>query len=129
MTSVIMAAVLLLLAWPQQSPNASVSAQKTATAYFYMTSGVLGGTDISVDRRTICRLHSGKYCTVQLEQGKHVVASSREWWGNAFDFESGKTYYFKLHVKAFRSAGYLANIVPVSSETGEVELRDCTRAY
>jgi Protein of unknown function (DUF2846) len=128
MSSVIIAVVLLLFAWPQQTPNASVSAQKTATAYFYMISGVLGGSDISVDGKTVCRLHSDTYCTVQVGPGKHTITSNREWWGNSFVLESGKTYYFKLQVRAYRAAGYLANVVPVAPETAEPELRGCTRA-
>ncbi len=127
MSSVIMAALLLLFAWPQQQPNATISAQKTATAYFYMTSSVLGGADITVDGKTVCWLHSATYCTVQIGPGKHSIATNREWWGNSFELESGKTYYFRLQVRAVRSAGYLANIVPVAADTGESELRGCTR--
>jgi hypothetical protein len=125
MSGILMAVVLLLLG-PQQTPTASVSAQKTATAYFYMISGVLGGTDISVDGKAVCRLHSDTHCTVQIEPGKHMIANNREWWGNSFELESGKTYYFKLQLRAFRAAGYLANVVPVSPEAAEAELRGCT---
>lgn len=125
----VMVALFLLLAWPQQAPNYSVSAQKAATAYFYMTAGVLGGTDITVDGKAACRLRSATYCTVQIGPGKHMIASDREWWGNSFEFESGETYYFRLQVKAFGAAGYVATIWPVASETGEAELRGCTRAY
>lgn len=127
MISVVMAA-MLFLAWPQRPPNASISAQKAAIAYFYMSSGVLGGAEITVDGKAVCRLHSSTYCTVQVGPGKHTIASNREWWGNSFAFESGKTYYFKLQVRAFRAGAYLANIVPVAPETAEVELRGCTRA-
>ncbi len=98
MTSVVIAA-LLSLAWPQQPPNASISAQKAAIAYFYMSSGVLGGADITVDGQAVCRLHSATYCTVQVGPGKHTIASNREWWGNSFEFESGKIHYFKLRVR------------------------------
>jgi hypothetical protein len=128
MSGVISAVVLLLFAWPQQPPNATISAQKTATAYFYMTSGVLGGTDVSVDGKAVCRLHSDVYCTVQVERGKHTIASNREWWGSSFEFASGSTYYFKLQVRAFRGGTYLANLVPVAPETAEPELRGCARA-
>ena len=128
MSSVIMAVLLLLFAWPQQTPNASVSAQKTATAYFYMLSGVLGSAGITIDGRVVCRLHSAAYCTVEVGPGKHAIASNREWWGSSLQFESGKTYYFKLQVRAFRGGAYLANMVPVAPETAEVELRGCTRA-
>lgn len=127
MTSIMMAA-LLFFAWPQQPPNARISAQKAATAYFYMNSGVLGGAEIAVDGKAVCRLHSATYCTVQVGPGKHTIASNREWWGNSFEFEGGKTYYFKLRVRAFRAGAYMANIVPVAPETAEVELRGCTRA-
>ncbi len=123
-----MAAVLLLLGWPQQGPNASVSAQKAATAYFYMTSGLLGGTAVSIDGRAVCRLESRQYCTVQIGPGKHAFATNREWSENSFELESGKTYYFRLQVRAFRGASYFANIVPVTPEAAEGELRDCTRA-
>ena len=129
MTSVIMAVVLLLFAWPQQEPNATISAQKTATAYFYMTSSVLGGTDISVDGKAVCRLQTGKYCTVPVGSGKHTIATDQEWLGNSFELESGKTYYFRLRVRAVRSAGYLANVAPVDTDTGEGELSGCTRAH
>lgn len=128
MTSVVIAAALLLFAWPQQAPNASVSAQKTATAYFYQISGVLGSTDVSIDGKAVCRLQSRKYCAVQIGPGKHTIATNREWWGNSFELQSGKTYYFRLQVRAVRSFGYLANFVPVAPEAAEVELRDCTRA-
>lgn len=128
MTSVIMAVVLLLFAWPQQAPNATISAQKGATAYFYMTSGVLGSTDVSVDDKAVCRLESGKFCTVQVEPGAHTIATSREWWGYSFEFASGKTYYFKLQVRASRSGGYTAGVSPVDPDTGEVELHGCTKA-
>jgi hypothetical protein len=123
-----MAVVLLLFAWPQQRPDATVTAQKAATAYFYMTSGVLGGTDISVDGKAACRLQTGKYCTVPVGPGKHLIASNREWWGNSFEFQSGETYYFRLQVRAARASGYLATLVPIPPEAAEVELRDCTRA-
>ncbi len=128
MTSVIIAVVLLLFAWPQQRQNDTISAQKTATAYFYMTSGVLGGTQVTVDGKPVCRLHSAMFCAVQVAPGKHVIASNREWWGNSFEFASGTTYYFKLQVRAFRGGTYLANLVPVAPETAEPELRGCTRA-
>ncbi len=127
MSSVIMAAVLLLFAWPQQTPNATISAQKTATAYFYMISGVLGGAEITVDGRAVCRLQSRQYCTVQVVPGKHTIASNRGWLGNSFELESSKTYYFRLQIRAVRSAGYLANVMPMTPEAAEVELRDCTR--
>ena len=129
MSSGMIAAALLLFAWPQQTPNVTISAQKTATAYFYMISGALGDTDVSIDGKTVCRLQSHKYCTVQIEPGKHAIATNREWWGNSFELESGKTYYFRLRVRAVRSAGYLANVAPVDTDTGEAELRGCTRAY
>lgn len=127
MDSMIMAVVLLLFAWPQQLPSDTISAQKTATAYFYMTSGVLGGTDVSVDGKAVCILQTGKYCTVQIGPGKHTIASSREWWGNSFEFRSGETYYFRLQVRAFRAGGYLGTLVPIAPGAAEVELRDCTR--
>lgn len=125
----VMIAMVLLFAWPQQGPNASVSAQKTATAYFYVISGVLGGAEMTVDGKAVCRLQSRQYCTVQVGLGKHAIATNQEWLGNSFELESGKTYYFRLQVRAVRSAGYLANIAPMAPETAEVELRDCTRAY
>ncbi|HET7443015.1 MAG TPA: DUF2846 domain-containing protein [Terriglobales bacterium] len=128
MTSMLMFGVLLLFAWPQQSPNASVSAQKTATAYFYMISGALRGAEITVDGRAVCRLQSRQYCTVQVGPGKHTIATNQEWLGNSFELESGKTYYFRLQVRAVCSAGYPDNVVPMATETAEVELRDCTRA-
>ncbi len=127
MSSVMLALMLLLLAWPQQWPNASVSAQKAATAYFYMISGVLGGAEITVDGRAVCRLQSRQYCTVQVAPGKHTIAAKQEWLGNSFELESSKTYYFRLQVTAVRSAGYLANVVPMTPEAAEAELRDCTR--
>ena len=127
MSSVIMVAMLLLFAWPQQGPNASVSAQKAATAYFYMISGVPGGAEVTVDGRAVCRLQSRQYCAVQVGPGKHTIATNQEWLGNSFELESGKTYYFRLQVRAVRSAGYLANVVPIAPEAAEVELRDCTR--
>ena len=127
MSRVIIAVALLLFAWPQQTPNATISAQKTATAYFYMTSGVLGGTDVSIDGKAVCRLQTGKYCTVQVRPGKHTIASNREWWGNSFEFQSGETYYFRLQVRAFRAGGYRANLVPIAPDAAEVELRDCVR--
>lgn len=49
MGGVIIAVVLLLFAWPQQAPNATVSALKTVTAYFFMLSGVLGSSHITID--------------------------------------------------------------------------------
>ena len=128
MSSVIIAVVLLLFPLPQQTPNASISAPKTATAYFYMISGALGGAEITVDGRAVCRLQSRKYCTVQIGPGKHTIATNQEWLGNSFKLESGKTYYFRLQIRAVRSAGYLANVVPMPTETAEVELRECTRA-
>ena len=127
MSGIAMAVVLLLLPGPQQTPTASVSAQKTATAYFYMISGVLGGTDISVDGKAVCRLHSDTFGIVQIEPGKHTIASNREWWGNSLELASGRTYYFKLQVRAFRASGYVANIVPVTPEAAEAELRGCLR--
>jgi hypothetical protein len=127
MSSVIIAVVLLLFAWPQQAPNTSVSAQKTATAYFYMLLGVLGSGDITLDGKVVCRLHSATYCTVQVGPEKHTIASNREWWGSSFEFESAKTYYFRLQVRAFRAGAYLANVVPVAPDDAEVELRECTR--
>ena len=127
MTSMLMLGVLLFFAWPQQAPNASISAQKAATAYFYMISGVLGGAEITVDGKAVCRLQSRQYCTVQVGPGKHTIATNQEWLGNPFELESGKTYYFRLQVRAVRSAG-LANVVPMGPEAAEVELRDCTGA-
>ena len=127
MSGILMAVVLLLLPGPQRTPSASVSAQKTATVYFYMISGVLGGSDISVDGKAVCRLHSDTFCIVQIEPGKHIIANNREWWGSSFELESGRTYYFKLQIRAFRAAGYLANVVPVTPEAAESELRGCTR--
>ncbi len=127
MTSV-MVALLLLFAWPQQAPNYSVSAQKAATAYFYMTSELLGGTAVSIDGKAVCRLQSRQYCPVQVAPGKHTIATNREWLENSFELESGKTYYSRLQVRAFRGASYFANIVRVTPEAAEVELRDCTRA-
>ncbi len=127
MTTVLIA-VFLLFAWPQQPPNATVSAQKTATAYFYLISGVLGGAEITVDGRAVCRLQSRQYCTVQLGPGKHTIATNQEWLGNSFELESGRTYYFRLQVRAVRSAGYVANVVPMAPEAAEVELHDCARA-
>ncbi len=123
-----MIAIILLFAWPQQGPNASVSVQKAATAYFYIISGVLDGAEITVDGRAVCRLQARQYCTVRVGPGKHTIAAKQEWLGNSFELESGKTYYFRLQVRAVRSAGYLANVVPMAPETAEVELRDCTRA-
>jgi len=121
------AVALLLFAWPQQWPNATISAQKTATAYFYMTSGVLGGTDVNIDGKAVCRLQTGKYCTVQVGPGKHMIASNREWRGNSFEFQSGETYYFRLQARAVRAGGYLATLVPIAPDAAEVELRDCAR--
>jgi uncharacterized protein DUF2846 len=127
MSSVIIAVLLLLFAWPQQTPSASVSAQKTATAYFYMISGVLGGAEITVDGRAVCRLQSRQYCTVQIGPGKHTIATNQDWLGNSFELESGKTYYFRLQVRAVRSAGYVAHVVPMAPEdvrSGAARLRE-----
>ena len=127
MNSTIFPLMLLLLIWPQQRPRITVTVEKPATVYFYQTSRVLGSTAVSVDVDAVCRLETASYCKVQIEPGKHMFATNREWWGNSFDLEAGKTYYFRLHVSAL-GGGYVANVVLVDAGTGRDELRGCTSA-
>ncbi len=99
--------------------------EKPATVYFYQTCRVLGSTAVSVDVDAVCRLETARYCKVQIEPGKHMFATNREWWGNSFDLEAGKTYYFRLHVSAL-GGDFVANVVLVDAGTGRGELRGCT---
>jgi hypothetical protein len=116
--------MLLLIVMPQQRYNETPV--KSATVYFYQTSRVPGSTAVSVDVDAVCRLQAGSYCKVQIEPGKHMFATNREYWGNSFDVQAAGTYYFRLHVSAV-GGGYVANLTAVNADTARHELRVCTK--
>ena len=125
MNSVTVLLMLLLIGVPQQRYNNTPV--KSATVYFYQISRVLGSTAVSVDVDAVCRLQAGSYCKVQIEPGKHMFATNREYWGNSFDVQAGRTYYFRLHVSTLGD-GYVANLIAVDADTARHELRGCTKA-
>lgn len=129
MKQVLWILLLLLPISAQQSSDLVLSATSRATAHFYQSSGVFTADvaiEISVDGTKVCTVRRGRFCEVELEPGKHAVQSSREWPSAEFNFEPGKTYYFRLQVATVRSIGYLSNLALVSADTAEFELRTCT---
>jgi hypothetical protein len=85
------------------SPNVERPAVDTpATVYIYRPSKMVGKAlepSVFVDDIELARMDNGRYFTLKLKPGKHIVHMTNEKKGFAIDMGPGQTYYFRVGIE------------------------------
>ena len=87
---------------PATAVPGDVSAAADAIVYIYRPSKLMGKAlepSVFVDNVELARMDNGRYFTLKLKPGKHMVHMTNEKKGFAIDMGTGQTYYFRVGVE------------------------------
>ena len=103
---------LVAVAPPPVDPSVAASAGADALVYIYRPSKLVGKAlepSVFVDDIELARMDNGRYFTVKLKPGKHLVHLTSEKKGYAIDMGPGQTYYFRVGIEMgmFKGRGKL----------------------
>jgi hypothetical protein len=87
---------------PATAAPGDVSAVADAIVYIYRPSKLMGKAlepSVFVDNVELARMDNGRYFTLKLKPGKHMVHMTNEKKGFAIDMGTGQTYYFRVGVE------------------------------
>ena len=87
---------------PATGGPGDVSAVADAIVYIYRPSKLMGKAlepSVFVDNVELARMDNGRYFTLKLKPGKHMVHMTNEKKGFAIDMGTGQTYYFRVGVE------------------------------
>ncbi len=83
-------------------PSVAASAGADALVYVYRPSKLMGKAlepSVFVDDIELARMDNGRYFTIKLPPGKHLVHLTSEKKGFAIDMGPGQTYYFRVGIE------------------------------
>ena len=106
-----------------KTPDAAASTDANAVLLFYRESRFIGAAlrpSIFVDDMEVAWISSGSYFKVPVAPGDHVIYADEKDSALTFPTEPGKTYYFRVGVRAGLFKGH-GKLEPVSEEAGVKE--------
>lgn len=83
-------------------PSVGESAAADATVHIYRAGKLLGKAlepSVFVDDIELARMDNGRYFTVKLKPGKHIIHLTDDKKGFAIDMGPGQTYYFRVGIE------------------------------
>ena len=92
---------LVQVAPPPAAPG-DTTAAADAIVYIYRPSKMMGKAlepSVFVDSVELARMDNGRYLTLKLKPGKHIVHMTNDKKGFAIDMGPGQTYYFRVGVE------------------------------
>lgn len=85
-----------------QPDAASKSLDVDAIVYVYRPNKMLGKAlepSVFLDDKELARMDNGRYFTLKLKPGKHIIHMTKEKKGFAIDMGPGQTYYFRVGIE------------------------------
>lgn len=101
-------------------PSVALSAGADAVVYIYRPNKLMGKAlepSVFVDDIELARMDNGRYFTIKLTPGKHIVHMTSEKKGFAIDMGPGQTYYFRVGLEMGMWKGH-----------GKITLEDAEKA-
>lgn len=83
-------------------PSVAANTGADAMVYVYRPSKLMGKAlepSVFVDNIELARMDNGRYFTIKLKPGKHILHMTSEKKGFAFDMGPGQTYYFRIGIE------------------------------
>jgi len=93
---------LVFVAPAPVDPAVAAAAATDAVVYIYRPGKMMGKAlepSVFVDDIELARMDNGRYFTIKLKPGKHIVHMTSEKKGFAIDMGPGQTYYFRVGIE------------------------------